>query len=165
MYNTVMKVLFLLFSLSTVYFMMLANPQRKTYSAEEDSFPVVVLIGPCVILALFLNPYASLAHPLEYAWAFSIYLEALAIIPQLYMLQKLGGCESITGHYVAMLGLYRLLYLINWVCRYMYEPHYHPEYIVWAAGVIQSAIYLDFFGVYLESKKKGMDNAISMPAI
>ena len=74
-----------------------------------------------------------------------------------------------------MLGLYRLLYLINWVCRYMcviawaataiiislfmfdvlsllnrYEPHYHPEYIVWAAGVIQSAIYLDFFGVYLE---------------
>ena len=42
----------------------------------------------------------------RYAWAFSIYLEAVAIIPQLYLMQKIGGCESLTGHYVAMLGLY-----------------------------------------------------------
>jgi hypothetical protein len=35
----------------------------------------------------------------------------------------------------------------------MYEPHYHPEYIVWAAGVVQSAVYLDFWGVYLEVSK------------
>ena len=29
--------------------------------------------------------------PFEMIWAFSIYLEAVAILPQLFMLQKQGG--------------------------------------------------------------------------
>ena len=50
-------------------------------------------------------------------WAFSIYPEAVAILPQLFMLQKQGGAESLTSHYVMLLGLYRLFYLFNWIYR------------------------------------------------
>lgn len=57
-------------------------------------------------------------------WAFSIYLEAVAILPQLFMLQKQGGAESLTGHYILLLGLYRLFYILNWIYRYATEPHY-----------------------------------------
>ena len=55
-------------------------------------------------------------------WAFSIYLEAVAILPQLFMLQKQGGAESLTSHYVMLLGLYRLCYLFNWIYRYGERP-------------------------------------------
>lgn len=57
-------------------------------------------------------------------WAFSIYLEAVAILPQLFMLQKQGGAESLTGHYILLLGLYRLFYILNWIYRYATEDHY-----------------------------------------
>ena len=31
-------------------------------------------------------------------WAFSIYLEAVAILPQLFLLQKQGEVENLTSH-------------------------------------------------------------------
>jgi uncharacterized protein with PQ loop repeat len=47
-------------------------------------------------------------------WAFSIWLEALAILPQLYMIAKNQDVENITAHYVLFLGFYRIFYLLHW---------------------------------------------------
>ncbi len=60
--------------------------------------------------------------PLQVCWAFSIYLEAVAILPQLIVLQKEQVVESLTGHYVACLGSYRALYIINWIYKAMKYP-------------------------------------------
>lgn len=54
---------------------------------------------------------------LELTWAFSIYLEAVAILPQLFMLQRTGEAETITTHYLFALGAYRALYIPNWIYR------------------------------------------------
>lgn len=40
-------------------------------------------------------------------WTFSIYLEALTILPQLSLLQSTGNVETLTSHYVVCLGGYR----------------------------------------------------------
>lgn len=48
-------------------------------------------------------------------WTFSIYLEAVAILPQLIVLQRYSVVENLTGHYVFFLGAYRGLYILNWV--------------------------------------------------
>lgn len=53
-------------------------------------------------------------------WSFSIYLEAVAIFPQLFILQRTGEAESITTHYLAALGIYRGLYIPNWIYRYVF---------------------------------------------
>ena len=74
-------------------------------------------------------------------WAFSIYLEAVAILPQLFLLQKQGEVENLTSHYVAALGAYRALYLINWIFRYFTEEDYLQR-IVWVAGVVQVRFFL-----------------------
>lgn len=56
--------------------------------------------------------------------------------------------ENLTGHYVFTLGGYRALYLLNWIYRLLTEPGYwHP--IVWITGIIQTAIYCDFFYYYI----------------
>lgn len=79
-------------------------------------------------------------------WCFSIWLEAVAILPQLFMLQRTGEAETITTHYLFALGAYRGLYLFNWVYRFVDEGH--TDWIAWVAGIIQTALYSDFFYIY-----------------
>lgn len=67
-------------------------------------------------------------------------------MPQLYMLQQTGEAETITTHYLFALGAYRALYLVNWVYRYVMEGH--TDWIAWVAGLIQTALYSDFFYLY-----------------
>lgn len=38
-------------------------------------------------------------------WTISIYLEALAILPQLILLQRYREVENLTSHYVFLLGM------------------------------------------------------------
>ncbi|KAJ9567135.1 hypothetical protein OSB04_003101, partial [Centaurea solstitialis] len=57
-------------------------------------------------------------------WAFSIYLEAVAILPQLVLLQRSGNVDNLTGQYVFFLGAYRALYILNWIYRYFTEAHF-----------------------------------------
>ena len=54
-YNSVMKVLFIMLSLSTVFMVKYGDPQSKTYDAESDSFPHLYLIIPCLILGVLVN--------------------------------------------------------------------------------------------------------------
>ena len=79
-------------------------------------------------------------------WAFSIWLECVAILPQLFMLQRTGEAETITTHYLFALGIYRALYILNWIYRYYSEGVFDPRAVI--AGVIQTVLYSDFFWIY-----------------
>ncbi|KAJ8969966.1 hypothetical protein NQ317_008529 [Molorchus minor] len=64
-------------------------------------------------------------NTLKVLWTFSIYLESVAILPQLFLVSKTGEAESITSHYLFALGSYRALYILNWIYRYVTEnSHY-----------------------------------------
>lgn len=84
-------------------------------------------------------------------WTFSIYLESVAILPQLFMISKTGEAETITTHYLFFLGLYRALYLINWVWRFYFEGFFDMIAIV--AGMVQTILYCDFFYLYVTKGK------------
>jgi hypothetical protein len=62
---------------------------------------------------------------MQIAWQMSIYLEALAILPQLTLLMRTENIDNLTTNYVALLGAYRGLYLLNWVYRWATEPNYY----------------------------------------
>lgn len=62
------------------------------------------------------------------------------------MLQRTGEAETITTHYLFALGLYRALYIPNWLYRYFTEGYVDP--IPWVAGTIQTILYSDFFWIY-----------------
>lgn len=79
-------------------------------------------------------------------WAFSIWLEAVAILPQLFMLQRTGEAETITTHYLFALGAYRALYIPNWIYKYFVGER--VELIAVVAGLAQTVLYSDFFYIY-----------------
>lgn len=91
--------------------------------------------------------FSELLYPLQILWTFSIYLESVAIMPQLYMITKTGEAESITSHYLFALGMYRALYIVNWAYRYFMEDFY--DWIAIVSGCVQTALYCDFFYLYI----------------
>jgi len=154
-YNTFMKFVFVVSSLGTLYLMYLKF--RATYDHNHDSFRIEFLLIPCVLLALLINHDFTV---LEVLWTFSIYLESVAILPQLFLVSKTGEAESITSHYLFALGSYRALYILNWIYRYVAESHY--DLIAIIAGIVQTILYCDFFYLYITKVLKG--KKLQLPA-
>ncbi|CAO3573365.1 unnamed protein product [Mortierella alpina] len=148
LYNTAMKVFFVGSSLYIVYLMKIKF--KATNDPRLDTFQVQYIVGGAAALSLVAN-YAFTVQ--EILWTFSVYLEAVAILPQLFMLTKTGEAETITTHYLFALGAYRGLYLVNWVYRYFTE--YYVDWIVWIAGAVQTGLYCDFFFIYFTKVLKG----------
>lgn len=154
-YNTFMKIVFIAASYATVYLMYVKF--KATYDHNHDTFRIEFLLIPSLILALLINREFTV---LEVLWTFSIYLESVAILPQLFLVSKTGEAESITSHYLFALGSYRGLYILNWIYRYIVEDHY--EVIAIAAGVVQTVLYCDFFYLYITKVLKG--KKLQLPA-
>ncbi|EYC00461.1 hypothetical protein Y032_0115g481 [Ancylostoma ceylanicum] len=141
-YNSVMKVFFLATSIGTVYLMWVKF--KATYDRNNDSLRIEFLVIPAAILALLINHEFTV---MEVMWTFSIYLESVAIMPQLFMLSRTGNAETITAHYLFALGSYRALYIVNWIFRYYTENFFDPIAVV--AGIVQTVLYADFFYLYV----------------
>ncbi|OAF71735.1 ER lumen protein-retaining receptor [Intoshia linei] len=147
-YNTIMKVIYILSMLLTVYLILVKY--RHTYNSEDDSFRAEILVICCGGLACLINYEIEI---LEILWTFSIYLESVAILPQLYMISKRAEAETITSHYIFALGMYRLLYVLHWI--YVYYDSKLVDVIAVVAGVIQTILYSDFFYIYVTKLMKG----------
>ncbi|TEB21175.1 ER lumen protein retaining receptor [Coprinellus micaceus] len=135
-YNSIMKIFFIASSGYILYLMKFKYrriPRR-----------------PSIILGLIFNYQFSFS---EILWSFSIFLESVAILPQLFMLQRTGEAETITTHYLAALGVYRAFYIPNWIYRYFSEGVVDPIAVV--AGIVQTGLYLDFFYVYFTKVLQG----------
>lgn len=140
-WNTIFKIIFLGSSAYTLYVML--NDYKPTLDPNLDTFRISYLTGASAVLAIVF-PYKWTVS--EMLWAFSIWLESVAILPQLFMLQRTGEAETITTHYLFALGIYRTLYIPNWIYRYFAEGHFDPIPVM--AGIVQTVLYSDFFWVY-----------------
>ena len=111
-YNTLMKLFFIGSTGLIIYLMKYKVPFCTTYDSMGDYFPHVKVLLP---VALVLTCIFNLGWDV---WliclSFTYWLEALAFIPQIVMLQKMLVIENLQSHYVAMLGLYRFFYILNW---------------------------------------------------
>lgn len=156
MYNSFMKVAYISATTSIVYMIRFKEPYKSKYDKSQDSFlHMKFAVAPCAVLALVSSLVKRELNPIDILWTFSIFLEALAIVPQLFVLQRYREVENLTGHYVFFLGAYRFLYILNWVYRSHYESFYRHNWLVYISGAIQTALYVDFFYYYVVSKYYG----------
>lgn len=157
-YNSCMKVLYILTTASVVHTIKFKEPICSSYDKAQDSFlHWKFAVAPCAVVAfithLFQNSFSI--EPMEMLWTFSIYLESIAILPQLIVLQRYREVENLTGDYVFFMGAYRFLYILNWIYRSYHEPFYQHHFVVYFCGVLQTLLYVDFFYYYIKSKQKG----------
>uniref|UniRef100_A0A8C9GY42 ER lumen protein-retaining receptor n=1 Tax=Piliocolobus tephrosceles TaxID=591936 RepID=A0A8C9GY42_9PRIM len=148
-YNTAMKITFILTTIYTIYLIRVKLPISQTYNRKVDSFKYEkYLIPPCLVFLFFVNFFFIL-------WTFSIWLESVAILPQLVLLEKQREVENITSHYVITMGMYRAFYILNWIYRFFFDVKPFINVVVWLAGLIQTLLYIDFFYYFALAKWYG----------
>lgn len=148
LYNSCMKILYIGATATIIYMIKFQKPICTTYDKSQDTFlhwKFAVL--PCAVIALIthLIGRGGKIDVLELLWTFSIYLESIAILPQLIVLQRYREVENLTGNYIFFMGAYRALYIVNWIYRAHTEPHYKHHWVVYFCGVLQTLLYADFF--------------------
>ncbi|XP_074272380.1 ER lumen protein-retaining receptor A [Silene latifolia] len=158
LYNSVMKIVFIVSSLAIVWCMRMHPVIRRSYDKVQDTFRHYFLVLGCFVLAFLVHEKFTFQ---EVFWAFSIYLEAVAILPQLVLLQRSGNVDNLTAQYVLFLGAYRGLYIVNWIYRYFTEPHF-GRWIACISGLVQTGLYADFFYYYFISWKN--NTKLQLPA-
>jgi hypothetical protein len=83
---------------------------------------------------------------------FSLILESVCILPQLLLLRQTSVPTVIDSYYLLTLGLYRALYIFNWIER-EFDDRWKPLPIPIIFGVIQTAFYCDFAWIYYSRQR------------
>ncbi|ORD97775.1 ERD2 [Hepatospora eriocheir] len=96
----------------------------------------------------------------SFCYKTSLILESIAILPQLVMIQESGECEILHFNYIAFLGMYRLLYLIYFIC-YLSCYYYVPR-IILITSIIQTLLYADFFYILFKYILSDKDRGINL---
>eukprot|EP00591_Stephanopyxis_turris_P006485 CAMPEP_0195507356 /NCGR_PEP_ID=MMETSP0794_2-20130614/825_1 /TAXON_ID=515487 /ORGANISM="Stephanopyxis turris, Strain CCMP 815" /LENGTH=316 /DNA_ID=CAMNT_0040634011 /DNA_START=54 /DNA_END=1004 /DNA_ORIENTATION=+ len=168
LYN-IIGVMSLVFAASALY--ACNGPFKKTYQEDLDKFGewkvppgfgALYIVAPCVILALLFHAELSNVHLIDILYAFALYVECVALLPQLYMFQKQakGGVEMLTAHFVFAMGLGRILELMFWSRGYVLfaseSGSLAAGYLVIFSQVTQILLMLDFFWYYCMAMKNDM---------
>lgn len=149
LYNTIMKILFIAVTVYILYLINFAPDIKKTYDRNKND-PCKHEYIPLVALVLALLIHRSWA-PTQFLVSFSLWLESLAIFPQIAIVAKDNGAEKFIAHYLAALGSYRFFYVILWIYRYVVLKFVFWDAIL--AGIVQVLLYSDFFYVYIRNVK------------
>lgn len=129
-----------------------------------SEFGIVYIIAPALILSIFLHPALNNFWITDVAWTFALYMEAVAILPQLYMFHRKGGeVESFTSHFVVCLGIARVMHFAFWL-----STHHELEnrmsalpggwlvgYVVLLSQLVHLLLMVDFFYYYFVSVRTG----------
>ncbi|KAL3517837.1 hypothetical protein ACH5RR_020426 [Cinchona calisaya] len=145
---------------------------KSTYIAELDNMPIYYLVVPCAILAVISHPYTYHALINRILWAFCVYLEAVAVLPQLQMMQNAKMIEPFTAHYVFALGVARFLSCAHWIIQ-MYDTAGKYLFVVgggylWVpmvllSEIVQTFILADFCYYYIKSVIMNGQLLVRMP--
>lgn len=167
----VVEVLSLVFASAAVY--LVSNRHAATYDDKFDAFGnmhipsklgSLYLLVPCVLLAAFVHPSLNNEWFSDSAWSLSMYLEAVAILPQLYMFQRKaadegGAVEWLISHFVFALGFARVSELIFWMSSYKELSSTSSSSYVGVLVVLTQLVHLiimaDFFYYYIRALRKG----------
>ncbi|CAL0324411.1 unnamed protein product [Lupinus luteus] len=137
---------------------------KSSYIKELDTIRLPFVIVPCAVLAIVVHP--NLIHYPIYGslWSFTVYLEAISVLPQLRYMQNAKLIEPMTGKYVFALGLSKFLGLAHWLIQ-IYETRLEYFFLggggyLWyligfTAEIVQSFILADFCYYYIKSFMQG----------
>jgi len=148
------------------------GPLKSTYDSKYDKFGnykipaeygALYLFVPCLIMALIFHPQLNKEMFSDTCWTLSMYVEAIAMVPQLYMFQKQasdqdGTVEAVLSHTTFAIGFSRIFELFFWIGSFhelSNSTGKFPGYIILLSQFTQLVIMGDFFYYYFQSVSTG----------
>lgn len=134
-----------------------------TYQEEDDTMPVGPILLSCVVLAYFIHGALNRNWIFDMFWAISLNIEVFQLLPQLYMMAKIGGeVDMATAHFVGNIVLSCLCRFTFWIwavpgCKELSSPEGYSwdmetgGYYILCAYTLQTLISMDFTYYYVKS--------------
>merc|ERR1719408_103968 len=138
---------------------MIRNVYVSSYQETYDTMDVLRILPACVVLAVFIHGNLNNSFIFDTVWTLSMNLDTIALLPQLWMMSKLGEVDSMTSHFVFSLICSRACSLAFWWYGYkeLARPR-GPNLAGWqllAAHVLQLMLSLDFLYYYVTARIRG----------
>jgi len=131
-----------------------------SYQAQQDTLTLAVPVIAAAVLAALVHPDLNNFYPADVSWTFALYLETFSMLPQLFMMTKIGGeVEALTSHYVASVAASKFFTFVFWLFSFKeLAPRSGINFAGWAvmiAYLSQLLMFADFFYHYVVSIRRG----------
>jgi hypothetical protein len=96
------------------------DADKLTLPGVPGELGALVLVVPALVLAILLHPTLNGNWVTDTAWAFALYLEAVAMTPQIYMFQSSRNAEvePLEANFVFSLAVARAMHLVFWMSSF-----------------------------------------------
>jgi len=133
--------------------------QRSSYQEEEDSLPVLPFVLGSMVAAVLLHGDLNSRPLFDSLWMAGLFLGVLAVLPQFWLVSRTGGrIEALTSHFIAMMGVSRLLSgIFMWhvredlTCSPWVGSFNHASWAILGAHVAHLMLLGDFAYYYVKS--------------
>merc|ERR1719456_683586 len=140
-----------------------AKKYKLSYQEDADSLEIRPIVMACAALAVLIHPDLNDRPLFDTLWTASLYIDSVAMVPQLWMMTRTGKAQALTSHYVAGMALSRARNFVFWFHGYpelalLGEDEESEEpgsnvagYAVVIAHVVQLALMADFVWCYVRA--------------
>jgi len=133
---------------------------RHSYQEEHDTLPLTPMVVTGAILALFIHGNLNRSFFFDTVWFTSLNLETVALLPQLWMMQSIGGhVSAISAQFVASNAVSKVLVGTFWMWAHsevsrsnaIGDPTNIGGKMICTAYIIQLLLSGDFLFYYVKS--------------
>jgi len=133
---------------------------KASYEHNHDTLGIKNMIVGAVALAIVFHPDLIDWVPFDILWTVHLYVDTVAMVPQLWMISKAGGkVKGVTAHYIAAIFLSNILTGVFW---FHAIPELRGLNMVNVAGLaingahlVQLLLLLDFAYFYVKACLQG----------
>merc|ERR1719160_1386473 len=143
---------------------------RKSYQEDLDVLHVKYLIPSCVVLATVVHPLFSKGTWFSFCWTTYLYLDCLALMPQVVMMTRgAGKVEAPVAHFVAATAMSRVMDLSFWYYDFdlgvqgFYHGFNYSGWLIVFWHVVNLAIVADFMYYYVKARFSGKAMSEDLP--
>lgn len=112
---------------------------------------VYVTAPACMVLAFFFHPGDDW-WSMQILVAYSMYQEAMGLLPQLWLMRKMHEVEPLTSHYVALLIVARFIRMVFWGKMYFLGEHFLQLFL---ADILHTLLSADYMYLWCRKLRDG----------
>jgi len=124
---------------------------RGTASNQTTPFRIYILCPAALIAAIAIHPGDDL-WTIQILVAFTMYIEACGLLPQLWLMRKMHEVETLTSHYLALLIVARACRMIFWAVLFLAGERF---WMLFIADIIHLLLAADYMLLYCKAVKEG----------
>jgi ER lumen protein retaining receptor len=129
-----------------------SNLRHTTTQACPTILSASVLVPFALTLAFLFNPGSWFNITAQVFVAFTMYLEAVALIPQLWLVRRMDDVEALTSHYVGILIIARAVRMMFWVVMFFDGQSFM---CLFTADLLHTALSADYLYLWIRKLRHG----------